>query len=386
MRVLVVTTSYPSARAPYNGVFVREHALMLASHGHHVTVLAPRVFREDPHVVADGAVTVRRFWFWSAQKLLVEYARIPVIRIATLLASGVIATVVEARRTHADVIHAQWAIPSGLLAVWAGKLLRIPVVVTVHRADLVLGLNGPKVARMLMSYALRRSAKVIVVSNGQAGQVAREFDVPSGHVEAIPMGADTDLFAPWSRRQARAKLGLPDAPTVLFVGGLTQVKGVRELLEALPALRRQVANVRLLLAGEGPLRAELELSADDAVKFLGAVSHDDLPTFMHAADVLVLPSHSEGLPVVLMEAAAAGLPVVATNVGGSGQVAALNPASRLIEPGNPEAIAQALADVLSTSAPDVRPADIRSDDLYALAGSTRRIEAVYAAVVGDTAR
>lgn len=387
MRVLVVTTSYPSAHAPYNGIFVREHARALARRGHEVTVLAPRVFRDDPTRVADGAVTLRRFRFWSGQKLLVQYARVPVVRVATLLVSGTLATFAEARRMRADVIHAQWAIPSGLLAVWAAAILRVPVVVTVHRADLVMGLEGPRLARTLMGHALRRCADVIVVSEAQAEQVAKGFGVPADRVRVVPMGADTDLFAPRSRAKARADLGLADAPTVLFVGGLTQVKGVRELIAAFPSLRERVTGVRLLLAGDGPLREELETeAAGEAVQFLGSVAHEALPALMHAADVLVLPSHSEGLPVVLMEAAAAGLPVVATEVGGSGEVTALNPASRLIAPGDPEGIADALVGVLALGAPDVRRPDLASDDPYALDGSVRRVEAAYSDAIGRSAR
>jgi len=391
MRVLVVTTSYPSVRAPYNGVFVSEHARALVRRGHEVSVLAPRVFRDDPLGDTRANVTVRRFRFWSAQRLLVEYSRVPVFRIATLLVSGTIATFAEARRTRAEVIHAQWAIPSGLMAVWAGGLLGIPVVVTVHRADLVMGLEGPAIARRLMAYALRRAASVIVVSEAQTAQVADGFDVSAERIRVIPMGADTELFAPGSRSEARAALSLADAPTVLFVGGLTEVKGVRELIAAFTLLRERVPGVQLLLAGDGPLRSELEraggiTSGAESVRFLGSVAHDELPALMNAADVLVLPSHSEGLPVVLMEAAAVGLPVVATDVGGSAQMVALNPASRLIAPGEPEAIADALGEVLAATAPDVRVPDISPDDPYALDGAVRRVEAVYADAVSRRAQ
>jgi glycosyltransferase involved in cell wall biosynthesis len=175
---------------------------------------------------------------------------------------------------------------------------------------------------------------------------------------------------------------------VLFVGGLTEVKGVRDLVAAVPQILGEHPGAHLVVAGQGPLDGELRALTDSlgvggAVLMQGGVDHDDVCAYMNAADVLVLPSYSEGLPVCLMEAAAVGLPVVASDVGGSSEIVALNRASVLIEPGDPSAIAKAVGEALDDVAGLERSPDITDADPYSLVGAITRLEDVYASVAVD---
>jgi glycosyltransferase involved in cell wall biosynthesis len=109
----------------------------------------------------------------------------------------------------------------------------------------------------------------------------------------------------------------------------------------LRAMARQSAAV-LLIAGDGPQRAELESLAHDLganVRFLGPRS--DIPELMNASDGLVLSSVVEGLPVVLLEAAASGLPCVATDAGGVRE--AISDSSYVVPPHDPDALAESMA-------------------------------------------
>ncbi len=116
------------------------------------------------------------------------------------------------------------------------------------------------------------------------------------------------------------ELGLhPDGLLVLSVGRLTEQKGHIYLLEAIPGIIEQFPSTVFAIAGDGPLRAELEARAErlgisKSVHFLGMRS--DVPALLQMAHIFALPSLWEGLPIALLEAMAAGLPVVATRVEG----------------------------------------------------------------------
>lgn len=387
MRILICTTSYPSRRAPFNGVFVRSHAAALAARGHEVRVLVPHVFPEDPSVEEDGPVSVKRIAYGSDQRLLSDRAGLPLVMIGRLLLAWRKAARSEASQWCPDVVHAHWAIPSGMAARSAARRARVPLVVTVHGADMRLAARSG-VARRLMQSVLSAAGAVVAVSQAFATEIGRGM-VPGQPIAVIPMGVDTDVFASRSRREAREAAGLPPgAKIVLGIGALIPLKRFDDVIDALQIVRREVSDVRLLIAGEGRDRSALEgqavsLGQGDAVTFLGAVEHDSLPDYLNAADVIVLASETEGLPVVLMEAAACGVPSVATDVGGSREVALSHPDARLVGVGDVPALARALVEVLSIEQPDVRPSVLGDGSPYSLSGAIQRLESVYRDLVGE---
>lgn len=121
--------------------------------------------------------------------------------------------------------------------------------------------------------------------------------------------------------------GMPDKPIFRperfhygIVARLSEEKGHRVLLEAAPRIQERCPQARLIFAGDGPLRAELEetlqrLGLTQHIQFLGAFRPPDLPRIFEEFDIVVLPSRVEGMPHVLVEAMAFGKPVVATPVG-----------------------------------------------------------------------
>jgi glycosyltransferase involved in cell wall biosynthesis len=146
--------------------------------------------------------------------------------------------------------------------------------------------------------------------------------VPAGRLEVIPNGIDVEGFSSsaGTRESCRSDLGLPDGAFVwLAVGRLWKQKNFAGLIRSFAASRSAGEGAVLVIAGDGPLRPELQalagdLGVEDAVRFLGR--RDDPSGLMHAADALVLSSDWEGLPNVVLEAFACGLPVLATRVGG----------------------------------------------------------------------
>jgi glycosyltransferase involved in cell wall biosynthesis len=140
---------------------------------------------------------------------------------------------------------------------------------------------------------------------------------------------------------------------LLFVGRLAEKKGVRYLLDAMPAVLAMHPGSTLVIVGDGPLRGELtrqarDLGLGEAVRFLGARQTNDLPEFYAAADACAGPSivaaggDTESFGVVFAEAMACGCPVVASDVGGVGDLVRHEQTGLLVPQRDPGALAQAL--------------------------------------------
>lgn len=249
-----------------------------------------------------------------------------------------------------DVLHAFWSDEPGFVAVAAGRLLGIPTVVSlaggelVHLPDIGYGGHASRLNRWLTRIALRGATHVTAGSSTLVQLAARH--APGRKVRLLPLGVDTARFAPAAAPRRSGGLRL------LHAGSLVPVKAQRTLLRAYAQLARSFPDLHLDIAGDGPLRADLEVLATslalaDRVTFHGAVPHDRLPDLYRAADLLVVSSRYEAQGLVALEAAACGLPVVGTRVG---ILPDLGPAARTIPTGDPAALAAALAEVLADSA------------------------------------
>jgi glycosyltransferase involved in cell wall biosynthesis len=210
-----------------------------------------------------------------------------------------------------DAVHAHWLIPQGIVQSFFKK----PYIVTGHGGD-VTSLNKG-IIRKLKVRCLKKAGRVTVVSEPLKRKV-QEL-APGVKVNVISMGVDTSKFSPQYREDDY--FGSASQKTVLFVGRLAEKKGVTYLIEAMKDV-----DARLVIAGDGPLKASLKKQAAQLgkgkVQFYGSKTHEELKKIYASADVLCAPSvtagdgDTEGLPTVIMEAMASGLPVVASNSGG----------------------------------------------------------------------
>lgn len=110
-------------------------------------------------------------------------------------------------------------------------------------------------------------------------------------------------------------------PNILFIGMFNEIKGVDLLIKAIPLIKEAIPNVKLFLAGAGPLEKQLkklvaDLKLEENIKFVGFVTGDVKYTYLESADICVLPSVYEHFGISILEAMSFGIPVVASNVGG----------------------------------------------------------------------
>ena len=151
----------------------------------------------------------------------------------------------------------------------------------------------------------------------------------AAHMVKIAPGIDTDHFSPQDASQLRSELGLSEKKVIVSVGRLVHRKGQDILIEAMPAIIKEVPEAHILMIGEGPYRSYLEnrvkaLGLQERITFIGRIQYADLPRHICAGDLFVMPSRSrlaglevEGLGIVYLEASACGLPVIAGDSGGA---------------------------------------------------------------------
>ena len=199
-----------------------------------------------------------------------------------------------------------------------------------------------------------------VVANSRMGgdYASARMGLSPGSVRVTYNGVQVDAPTPGRAAGLRAELGVPDGGTlVLFVGRLVVHKDVPTLLRAVASLRDEAPGLRLALAGDGPLRADIEaevraLGLGDAVRVLG--QRDDVHELIAAADTLVLPSLREGLSNVVLEGMMGGKPVVASRAGGNVELIEHDRSGLLFDVGDAPALAGLLGRLSRDAALRVR--------------------------------
>lgn len=216
----------------------------------------------------------------------------------------------------ADLVHVHGDMAAMLAAPW---LRRRPLVITTHGLHRLRRSSGPAawfVHRRLRA-AVAASARTICIAGDERDDLAAVLP-PSlrGRLVVVPNGVAVAAPCPAARRVGlRRSLGLNEtAVAVLFAGHLEQRKDPLGAIAAVEAARGRGAELVLLVAGEGPLEAEVRSRETAVVRPLG--HRDDLEDLYAAADIFLLPSHREGMSFALLEAMANGLaPVVADGTG-----------------------------------------------------------------------
>ena len=282
-------------------------------------------------------------------------------RLRSLVRVGQLALLPQLARQCAgfDVVHLHFPFFGAAQFLARARARRqLPnLVLTYHMDAHARGLRGAVFAlhrRVLLPLIVRQADRILVSSHDYA-QAAALWRVPDvrARIEEHPFGVDVARFCPGDAAVARAALGLASAPTIAFVGGLDRAHAFKGLGVLLTAMAQLPATCRLVVVGDGDLRAGYaqqaqSLGLGERVRFLGSLDDAALPQAYRAADVVAFPSVSraEAFGLVALEAAACGKPVVASNLPGVRTVVRDGETGVLVPPAQPAALANALADLL----------------------------------------
>lgn len=257
--------------------------------------------------------------------------------------------------TRPDIAHAHGMRAGALAAIaLAGRPARSRpgLVVTVHNAPP----DGGRAARLVylaLERVVARRADLVLAVSADLERRLRRAGARETARAVVPAPSAPALFDNSNKRAA------PDdgRPLVLAIGRLAPQKDFATLVDAAAAWQHRVPRPRLLIAGDGPLRADLRARAAAGhvdAEFPGRC--DDIGGLLARASVFVMPSRWEGQPLALQEALAAGVPVVASDTGGIGDLTGRDGAAILVEPGNAERLGR---EVLSVLDDDVLAARLR---------------------------
>lgn len=285
------------------------------------------------------------------------------------------------RRIRPDIVHTHMA-KAGTLGRIAAKLTGVPIVIHSFHGTVFEGyFSGPA------SVAVRRweaalaavSDAVVAISPSQVAEVA-EAGIPRGKIRMIPLGIPLERFEEIPpRKESRAHFDVPEeAVCIGWVARLVPIKDPELMIEATAAAEADLGPVVLLIAGDGPMREDIEgkavaLGVD--VRILGW--QRDLPRFYSACDVVALSSRNEGFPVALVEAIASRRPVASTDVGGVADLFAEAGQGEAAESRTPRGLASAIVRSLGIPQAQLEVSARRVRDAYGAQRLVSDIAALY---------
>jgi glycosyltransferase involved in cell wall biosynthesis len=222
------------------------------------------------------------------------------------------------RKTPFDVVHAFWADEPGFVGALAAKRLGLPLLVSLGGGELLFlkeidyGTQGSLLRRWIIRIGLNNAAFVSTGSEYQSRLVQR-FGVPMERQRNLPLGVDTTRF------QSAIS---PDwkKPTIVQAASLTPAKNQTMLLDVFKLAHDRVPELRLVVAGSGPLEIELkqkaiDLALSDYVKWYGSVPFPEMAGVYGKAHLYLQTSHHESQGMSVLESLASGLPAIGTPVG-----------------------------------------------------------------------
>jgi glycosyltransferase involved in cell wall biosynthesis len=351
LRVLTLSTLFPSRAEPTLGVFVERQTLGLAARpGVEVEVVAPVglpiwPLSRHPHYAERAKLPAEEMW----KGLRVHRPRHAVWpklerRTPAAMAGALLPLLRRIReRFPFDVMDAEFFWPDGPAAAALSRELGIPFSVKARGADINYWGKRPDTGPQV-ALAARGAGALLAVSEALKGAMTG-LGLPEENIAVHYTGADLAAFRPLDRAEAKRSMGI-DGPLVVTAGALIPRKGQALAIEAIG----EVPGATLVLVGDGPDRRSLEALAvrvGGRVRFAGRRPHEELPFYLGAADATLLPSQSEGLANVWVESLASGTPVVTCDAGGGAHEAIDRPEAGRIVRREAKALAAALNEILA---------------------------------------
>jgi len=311
--VLFLTNSFPDFDSSYRAVFIKKMAHLLQKEGYKISIVTPKIYKNSKYSEDQNGIKVYRFPFFARNKLLIEYRRIPYLRMIFYYVSGFLLTVYVMLKYRCNLIHVHWAIPTGLIGVWAGRLLRRPVVVTIHGSDFRMATEKSSFITKLFLYVCQKAKQIMCVSELQEKEIER-MGIRGEKILTFSMGIDKSFLEAGRNRTERLK-GQPH--TVLSNRNLLPLYNVSLLIRAIPTVLKEEPLTKFIIAGDGQEKEALSeeaknLKVSSFVEFLDRVPHEKMADLLAQAEIYVSTSLYDGTSVSLLEAMGSGaFPIVA---------------------------------------------------------------------------
>ena len=385
MKVLMLTREYPPQIYGGAGVVVGELSRALSRR----MGVEVRCFGE--RAPSGDGVAVRGYTPWARLKADAEGPAFAPALETLSIDLAMARDALDAQVVHAHTWYADMA------GVWIRTLHRVPLIVTLHSLEPLrpwkadqLG-SGYLLSSWIEKTAVETADRVIAVSAQMRADILHHFGVDPDRVVVIHNGIDPERFRRTERRDALERRGVRE-PYVLFVGRITDQKGIFHLLEAAEKLP---PGVQVVLCASAPDTPEIEarlrrsVAQHPSVLWIAEmVPLDDVVQLYSHAAVFVCPSVYEPFGIINLEAMACQTPVVASAVGGILEVVEDGRTGLLVPPASPDDLAGAIRRVLDDR--DLAQAlgqagRRRVEERFSWASVAERTEEVYADAVAGFA-
>lgn len=394
------------------GVYVRYLSQGLAELGHDVEVLSGQPYPEDldPRVKLTKVPSLDLYREpdpFRTPKLREFRSLTDVLEYLVMITGGFpepltfslrANRILKRRMDDFDVVHDNQTLGYGLLPI---KRRRTPLVVTVHHpisrdrsVDLAAATSWRRKLSVRRWYSFvpmqarvaRRMPLVLAVAGASAADSVADFELDADRMRVVPLGVDTEVFAPAGERVPGRIVAIASADRPL--------KGVVHLLEAVAKLRTEhdveLQLVSNLEAGGPTERRIAELGLGDVVHVVNGISDEALAALLASAEIMCVPSLYEGFSLPTVEAMSCGTPVVASRAGALPEVVGEDgQCAILVEPGDAEALAAAVRELLESPEKRARIGAAgrqRALDRYSWRSVAEATTAVYAEAITRSQR
>lgn len=230
-----------------------------------------------------------------------------------------------------------------------GKLLRIPTIVHAHDDNS----NYPVYQKVADFFLIPFTNKAVAVSETVKESCILKRRINKNNLSVLHNGIQLEKFITLEKdliQKEKMRLNIkPGSKVIGTVARLRKEKGIKYLIQSVPKILNLFPDTVFFIAGDGPLRGELENLAKDLGienRIIFAGFRNDIPTVLSIIDIFVAPSLTEGSPLGILEAMAMGKPIVASNVGGIAEILKDNDTGLLVSPQNAEALAEKIIDLI----------------------------------------
>jgi len=332
MNVLIITSLFPNNIRPDAGNFIFRRMAAVDGLGNcRIEAIAPIPYCPNWAAESRWGVFTGISPYETREGIKTHHPRYPLIPKVSmpfhglLMWLGIRSTVLKLhRRNPFDLIDGHFVFPDGQAALFAGRALGLPVVISARGSD-IHQYPTFKTIRPQIVWTLKNADRVISVCKALENAIVN-LGIPEEKIDVIPNGIDASRFQLMQRVEARNKLRITNVKKVILsIGHLVPVKGHERIIDAMNVILSIHPESVAYIIGDGPERNRLQdkiksHGLQDNIYLVGHKPNAELKWWYNAADVFCLTSHREGWPNVLMESMACGTPVVATNVYGTPEI------------------------------------------------------------------